>query len=106
MIAPEENVEPLPAYLQDTYEMICAAYPHEVPEADYDPLLVLLGEGMSQRNLAHVLAQSTGKNYYRVYNDVLRIESPFVKPQHSPEDVERVKRLLVAHGYNEWLTRE
>ena len=60
-----------------------------------------MGESMSMRNLADVVAAFTGKEWSYVYNDVLRVLSPTDAPP--PYDLEGIRQRLLPCGYDEWL---
>jgi hypothetical protein len=42
----------IPPHLQSTYKLIQCAFPNGIEAVDYEPLLALLSEDMSDRNLA------------------------------------------------------
>ena len=86
-------------YLLSTYKLIERAFPEGVKEEDYRPLLVLLYEQMSDRNLAEVVAHYTGKDYHIVLNDVYGVQSMDVP-------ISKVKERLLACGYDDWLQEE
>jgi hypothetical protein len=93
----------LPPYLVETADMIRAAFPDGVSDEAYRPLLALLLEGMSFRTLATVVSYCTGESYYKVYNDVLGIESPGAPPPSELPAYGPVAAALRQHGYDEWL---
>jgi len=94
----------VPAHLSSTLALLQRAFPADVDEMSYPALLVVLGEEMSMRNLADVVAVFTGKEWPYVYNDVLRALSPTGKP--AEDVVERVRQCLLPYGYEEWLQDE
>ncbi|BAT51892.1 hypothetical protein NOS3756_08230 [Nostoc sp. NIES-3756] len=65
----------IPPHLQSAYELIQCAFPNGIEAEDYEPLLALLSEEMSGRNLAEVIACYLGKEYSMVLNDVYRVQS-------------------------------
>jgi len=87
-------------YLTSTYKMIECAFPDGIDSQSYFPLLALLYYEMSDRNLARVVAECTGKNYAVVLNDLYRVKLTDV-----PDDraIAPVKERLLACGYSEWL---
>ena len=93
----------VPAHLQNTFEMVRAAYPNGIPEEEYPALVVLLSEGMGQRTLAELLAACTGKEYPLTYHDVLAAQSPVSTIKPAAERVAAVRRRLQDHGYDDWL---
>jgi len=86
--------------LLSTYNLIKRAFPNGINTSAYLPLLVLLDEEMSDRNLAEVVAQYTGKEYEIVFNDLYRVKSTDIPSQAS---IAKIKQLLLASGYQEWL---
>jgi diketogulonate reductase-like aldo/keto reductase len=90
-------------YLLSTYKLINRAFPHGIEAQAYFPLLALLYEEMSDRNLAQVLADYTGKDYHIVLNDVYSVNSTNIP---SPEAIEQVKQHLLLFGYEDWLAEE
>jgi hypothetical protein len=61
----------IPAHLVSTYQLLHCAFPHGVGTEEYLPLLALLYEQMSDRSLAQVIAEFTGREYHAVLNDSL-----------------------------------
>ncbi|MDB9487714.1 hypothetical protein PN492_14355, partial [Dolichospermum circinale CS-537/01] len=59
-------------HLQSTYKLIQCAFPKGIEPQNYLPLLALLSEEMSDRNLAEVVAYYSGKDYSVVLNRHLR----------------------------------
>jgi len=72
------------------------AYPRGVPEQDYAPLLVILQEHLSERNLSAVVAELIDGETVVVANDAAAVMGDR-RPR--PDDVERVKTFLEAHGW-------
>lgn len=93
----------IPAHLTSTCQLIKCAFPQGIDEQIYLPLLKILYEHMSDRSLAQVIAEYTGKDYYRVLNDVYRVGSI---DTFSSEIIEFVKQKLMNCGYQEWLVYE
>ena len=89
----------VPKHLESTYKMILSAYPKGVKEIKYLPLIAVLYEYMSDRNLAEVISLFTGKDYAVVINDLYRTQSTD-KPSDS--EVEIVKQELLPFGFEEW----
>src|SRR4051812_16012846 len=96
----------VPEELRNTYRLISSAFPAGVPEQSYKALLALLIVDMSQRALARVMAHATGKSYHQVCHDVLGVVSAYGTAKPQPAEVENVRRVLVANGYDEWLAEE
>lgn len=87
-------------HLLSTYRLIKRAFPDGIESVAYLPLLALLYDEMSDRNLAEVVALYTGKDYYIVLNDVYRVRSTDVTEL---EAIAKVRRRLLACGYEDWL---
>lgn len=100
------SLEAVPPELRETFAMVRAAFPDDVPEADYEPLLSLLAEGMSFRGVARLLACLTGNDPALVYHDVLKAVTPHRPAPVNPASVEAVRRRLREHGYDAWLVNE
>ena len=82
--------------------MLLRAYPRGLPDEDYEALISLLYEHMSDRNLAQVISHLFSKEYIVVWNDVGRIQSG---TKTSKDASARVLQTLTDAGYAEW-TRE
>jgi hypothetical protein len=71
------------------------AYPDGVPKKDYPAVLVVLGDLLSDRNLAQVVAEFTDDETVVVANDAAAAHS--VAPP-AKRDVTRVRAALEAQG--------
>ena len=87
-------------HLQSTYKLIRSAFPKGIEPQNYLPLLALLSEEMSDRNLAEVLAYYTNKDYSVILNDVYRVQSIDVP---TSEAIANLKERLLICGYKQWL---
>lgn len=63
----------IPAHLASTYQLIWCAFPQGIDDQRYLALLSILYKNMSDRSLAQVVAEYTGKDYHFVLNDVYRV---------------------------------
>jgi hypothetical protein len=90
----------IPTHLVSTYQLLQCAFPQGFGEQFYLPLLSILYEEMSDRNLAQVMAEFTGREYHAVLNDVYQVASTST---FSPELIEAVRRKLMGCNYEEWL---
>ncbi|MFN9552764.1 MAG: DUF3349 domain-containing protein [Dolichospermum sp.] len=88
------------SHLQSTYKLIQCAFPKGIEPQNYLPLLALLSEEMSYRNLAEVVAYYSGKDYSVVLNDVYRVQSIDVP---TSEAIANLKKRLLICGYEQWL---
>jgi hypothetical protein len=93
----------IPTHLTNTYQLIQRAFPQGLDEQVYLPLLSILSEQMSDRTLAQVIAEYTGKDYHGVLNDVYQAGSGI---ESSTETIEAVKQRLASFGYEKWLADE
>lgn len=91
------------SYLKSTYELLKRAYPHGIDAQSYFPLLTLLSNEMSDRNLAEVVSYYTGQEYAMVLNDIYQVQSVMIP---SPESLANVKEHLLAVGYQDWLDED
>lgn len=91
------------SYLLSTYRLINCAFPDGIDPELYLPLLALLYDEMSDRNLAEVVATYTGKDYYRVLNDVYHVNSTHAL---EVEAIAKVRQRLLPCGYEKWLEQE
>ena len=87
-------------HLQSTYKLIQCAFPKGIEPQNYLPLLALLSEEMSDRNLAEVVAYYSGKEYSVVINDVYRVQSIDLP---TSEAIANLKKRLLICGYEQWL---
>ncbi|MBW4561230.1 MAG: DUF3349 domain-containing protein [Mojavia pulchra JT2-VF2] len=90
----------IPHHLQSTYKLIQCAFPNGIEPENYEPLLALLSEEMSDRNLAQVIAYYVGKEYSVVLNDVYRVQSIDIP---KAEAIANLKNNLFSCGYQQWL---
>ena len=87
----------LPPHLHSVLDQLRRAFPHGVPAPDYDALLVVLGDDMSEGTLADVVSELVGRPPVVVENDAAGIGSQ--RPPPDRADVERVRRTLVDNGW-------
>ena len=87
-------------HLQSTYKLIQCAFPKGIEPQNYLPLLALLSEEMSDRNLAEVVANYSGKDYSLVLNDIYRVQSTDIP---TSEAIANLKERLLICGYEQWL---
>lgn len=74
------------------------AFPDGVPDEEYKPLLAALSEGFSERQLARLVADFTGRDAVVVDNDHAAARS------HDRQDrqiVDQVRRRLAEAGYDD-----
>ena len=85
-----------PEHLRPALTMLRRAYPDGVPDQDYMPLLVVLHEEFSARNLAAVVAELVDGEPVVVDNDAAAAMS---RQRPNASDVERVRKFLLEHGW-------
>jgi hypothetical protein len=89
----------IPDYLRSTYQLVASAFPAGIDQESYLPLLKVLANYMSQRNLADVVALYTGKDVGIIYNDILGAIDVVL-----PDNVlQRVRNALEANGLQSWI---
>jgi hypothetical protein len=93
----------IPDELRSTYTMTRCAFPQSISQDDYLPLLAVLGEQMSFRQAAAVIALLQGKTYVQYLNDAYAALS-HIGPDAAA--VQQVKQVLVPCGYQAWLDKE
>lgn len=94
-----------PAELHSTIEMLRAAYPSGLEDAEFHPLVAILAEegGMSERNVASALAALTGRGAQELAY-LVRISLELEKP--SDLQKESVRRRLREHGFDVWINED
>jgi hypothetical protein len=88
--------------LKSTVKMLQLSFPNGVSEDMYLPLLRLLYDELSDRNLAESVAIAFGGKSKSILNDVYKcanveLDSPVIK---------KVKEMLVENGYDDWLNED
>jgi hypothetical protein len=88
--------------LQSTVDMICCAFPDKIDSWAYLPLLLVLYEHMSDRNLALVVSSVSAIPYERVLNDVYKVGGD---PECCQADaVAQVLERLQNCGFERWVS--
>lgn len=93
----------IPAHLVSTYQLLQCAFPQGIEEQEYLPLLSILYEEMSDRSLAQVIAEFTGREYYAVLNDVYRVGAGEPVSSSIEDTIDQVKQKLIRCDYEKWL---
>ena len=91
----------IPAHLVSTYQLLQCAFPQGIEEQEYLPLLSILYEQMSDRSLAQVIAEFTGREYHAALNDVYRVGA--AEASKVGEVVDSVNQKLMRCDYEKWL---
>lgn len=84
----------LPQPLWSAARMLRSAFPPGIPDTAYGPVLALLYEHFSDRHLAQLMADATGKDAARVLNDIHACAGS--KPCTAATD--SIRELLNQHG--------
>ena len=90
-----------PDYLDSTIAMISAAYPDEIDDADYVPLLAVLHEHMSFRIVALLMSLFEGHDYGLALNDAYGAPA-----EASEEAKDAIKDKLRPFGYEAWVLED
>ena len=85
----------VPEHLRPVLATLRRAYPDGVPPGEYLPLLAVLQEDMSARNLALVVGELTGKDPIVVESGAAASVSV---PRVDAAEIDRVKHHIVASG--------
>lgn len=85
-------------HLLSTVAMLRAAFPGGIPAADVLPVARVLYDHMSDRNLAEVLAATTGGESLVLLNEIAKATA---LAGSAPRVVSALAR-LEAHGFAEW----
>ncbi len=93
----------MPKHLESTYKMLKSAFPNGIENEDYHPLLFLLYEYMSDRNMAEVISSITGKDTPIILNDIQKSVSVNML---NDEVVQKIRRKLLPYGFEEWTEEE
>jgi hypothetical protein len=94
---------PVPPYLDEAFELLRRAYPSGVPAADYESLLLVAAEELSEGNLGIVIAELTGGDPVVVVNDAAATHSV---RRPGEVDLQRVRTHLAANGWPQALSPE
>lgn len=90
-------------HLKTTYELLQRAFPKGIQSEWYYPLLAILTEEMSDRNLAEVIAYYTQTPYSQVLNDIYEVQSIHVPSQ---DEIRVVQNCLLKANYQQWLEED
>jgi len=91
----------IPAHLISTYQLLQCAFPQGIEDQEYLPLLSILYEQMSDRSLAQVIAEFTGREYHTALNDVYRVGA--AETLRVGEVVDSINQKLMRCDYEKWL---
>lgn len=92
-----------PKPLESTCIMLSKAFLAGIGDEEYYPLLALLYEHMTDRNLAEVIVLVAGKDRSVALNDVHR---SVTTNRPGKEEVDLVKEKITPYGYETWLNEE
>ena len=90
----------VPSYLKTSFELLARAFPDGIRDDEYLPVLTMLYPHMCDENLAIVVSEFTGRDDWRVMNDVFGVGGRIA---NGASDVdESVRKKLVDAGYDDW----
>jgi hypothetical protein len=90
----------LPAPLKTSFELLARAFPDGIRDDEYLPVLTMLHPHMCDRNLAVVVSEFTGRNHWRVMNDVFGVGGRIADGASDVD--ESVRKKLIDAGYDDW----
>ncbi len=96
----KENAVPM--HLVSTFNMLKKAFPNGIDYTSYYPVVSLLYNYMSDRNLADIISYFVDKESSNILNDIYSINSVNI------DDAEKnlVYEALKLAGYEEWIKKE
>lgn len=103
LLLPEPLTLEVNPSLLSTAQMLKAGFPNGITResADYLPLLSVLRQGgCSFRCIAHLMQVSFGIDYSEALNDVYGFGNQL---ENSTEELNRIRDVLIPHGYFAWL---
>ncbi|MNJ50969.1 hypothetical protein D3C77_462610 [compost metagenome] len=83
--------------------MLKSAFPNGIGNEDYYPIMCLLYEYMSDRNLAEVISSITEKDIAIILNDIQKSVSVNLP---SDEVMQKIRKKLLPYGFEEWTEEE
>ncbi|NKI21354.1 DUF3349 domain-containing protein [Paenibacillus dendritiformis] len=83
--------------------MLKSTFPNGIGDEEYFPLISLLYEYMSDRNLAKVISSITGKDITITNNDIQKSVSVNLA---SGEVIENIRAKDLRQGFEEWTEEE
>jgi len=89
----------VPIHLKSTYDLIKRSFPDEIKSKYYLPIMNILGEELSDRNLAEVMSFFVDIDPVLILNDVYRSYTEEV------DDIlkDEIISLFEKNGYQDWL---
>ncbi len=92
----------VPLHLVSTFNMLKKAFPKGIDYASYFPVVYLLYDYMSDRNLADIISYFVDKDSSEILNDIYSIKDISVSEVTKLAVYEKLK----AAGYDEWKDKE
>ena len=96
-------MDQLPEYLNSTFLLLSKAFHKQLKQDEYEAVMRILYDHMSDRSLAKIISYFTKKDYSFVLNDVYRIGSEYVLKKNVYNEV--LQKLETA-GFNDWIKEE
>jgi hypothetical protein len=91
----------IPVEYQSTIKMIKQAYPNEIPDAEFQDLVCVIAEQVSDRSAASILSFVTSEEKGVLYNSYV-IECAKNSSIRSAE-IDGIREKLMEFGYWDWL---
>ena len=93
----------IPNHLQKTYKLITSSFPQGIKQNEYEILIYILYEHMSDRNLSDILSIITNKDIIIVSNDIPQ----YCSDHNLNHDMtNEVMTKLNEHGFQEWIKED
>ncbi len=89
----------VPMHLISTFNMLKKAFPKGIDYTSYYPVVALLYENMSDKNLADIVSYFVDKDSSVILNDIYSLNSVAI----NNKDKEEVYKILKTAGYDEWI---
>jgi hypothetical protein len=96
-------MDEIDSHLESSLRLLVESFPDGIDQSDYFPLLDLLYEEFSDRNLAKLIAHFQGAHYTEILNDIAKSQTT-EKP--TKESVDDLRARMRKHGYDRWLAEE
>lgn len=92
----------IPENLLSTYNLLTRAFPNGINQSEYEALINLLYEHMSDRNLSDVLVFFTEKDKALISNDIPK----YYTGQNNQDTIKEVRRKLDENGFGDWVNED
>ncbi len=89
----------VPMHLVSTFNMLKKAFPNGIDYTSYFPVVLMMYDYMSDRNLADLISYFVDKEYGDILNDIYSINKVAI----NEVDKRNVYEALKSAGYEEWI---